>query len=268
MAFRKKFSKKTFRKNGKRPVRAKRSRKVSSLRKLVKKEISRAAETKIIQAENMGLNLNGANSGNFASNIWTLGPSPAMPISQGTGVGNRIGNRITTRRLTVKGHIVPLPYNEFTNGVPQPYVVKLVMFYDKTSPTGMPNPTTNFFQINNNNRGFTGDLVDMDWPVNVDRYRILATKTLKVGYSASNFTGYAPTYQAFQNNDFKMNGRFSFNLTKHFPKVVTFDENSSTSTSRPIFMMAFFAAGSGTIVTNTQIPLQLSYMQEYHFDDM
>jgi len=237
------------------------------IRKIVRREMSRQAETKSIQAFNFEKVLYPSTAVNFPNNVIELGPGSTMQIVQGTGNGNRIGNRIITKSLTFKGTIVPLPYHATTNPTPFAQQVKMIIFYDRTEPTTLPAPAVNLFQNGNANAGFNNDLVDMWRPFNIDRYRILASKTFKLGFAAYTGTGAQPGQQGLTNNDFKMNCDFRFNLTKYYVKRVKFDENGIYPQTRQLYCMFYMAASSGGQNSPAWEPCAVQYMQDYRYQD-
>lgn len=264
------FKKRTFSKNKKtykRKSYAKKARKVTPLKRMIRREISRNIENKGQQAFNFNRSIYSSSNANFPDNVIELGPSNSLQIAQGTGRSNRIGNKIKTKKLVWKGDICMNPYDATTNTNPIPQMVKLVIFYDRVDPTALPAISTNFFQNGNSNTGFNNDLVDMWRPFNTERYRILATKTFKVGFATNMGTGTVPGFQGYTSNDYKMTNTFSFDLTKFYPKIVTFDENNVIPNSRGLFAAFYCAAGSGQTNSGNWIPCSMQWMQDYVFED-
>jgi hypothetical protein len=274
MAFRKKgkfaFKKRSYAKR--RPKRVLR-KKVSPLRQMVKMEIARSSETKSVQAYSLNRPLLSSVDGNFIfQNQLALGPNTALPIPTGTTNSTRVGNKVTTKSLTLRGNIVPLPYSG-SNPTPSPVDVVMYVYYDRVAPSQQPNPKLNdaafFFQYGSANRDFSNDLVDETFPINTDRYRILAKKVIKVGYAYYGGTGSDLGAQQNANNDYDLNAKFSFNLTKHYPKVVTWDDNvnGTNPTSRGLYILFVpLAAGGGSIPASYQT-VSMSYVMDYRYDD-
>lgn len=258
-------SKKTYKTSG-------RKGKFSSVKKVIRSEISRNLEKKSKQYEQQDdLILGSANSLTLDATIVPLAPdSTYLQIDQGVGNGSRVGNSITTKKLTFKGTLVPLPYNVSTNPEPRPVQIKLWVFYDKTRPTEEPTPaqSANFFQFNNSAAGFSNDLVDLWRPINTDVYRVVATRTFKLGVSRfdANGTVFAGS-SYFANNDFKYNCNFSIDLTKHIPKIVKFNDTNSQPTSRGLFSMFVAYYADGTAMASGVIPAKYSWMLDYTYTD-
>lgn len=245
----------------------------SPLKKMVRREIARTEEVKCVQYYNDAKLLHTATSASVLDNIIELGPDGVnLTISQGTGQGNRIGNRIMTKSLKFKGTLIALPYNAASNPTVIPQQVKIWIFYDKTDPTAVPDPRTNFFQNGNSVRAIQGQLTDFWAPINTERYAVLASKTFKLGF-ALNATTDAPstsiTTNAIPNNDFKLNANFSFDLTKHYPKVVKFADGGNTPTTRGLFAMFEYVRADGTSngTSDNTLCVGVEYMLDYHFTD-
>jgi len=243
----------------------------TSIKKIVKREIARNIENKCKQQFNFEKSLYPSAAVNFPDNVIELGPGALMLIAQGTGQGSRIGNTIKTKKLMFKGTVVPTPYNAGTNGNPRPVQLKMWIFYDKSDPTAVPQPGNDFFQDGGSSRGFSNDLTDLWSPINTDKYRVLASKSFKIGYSQ--YAGAAATpanqqaFQAYSNNDFKLNANFSFDLTKHYPQMVKFNDNSTTPTTRGLFCLFYYTGADGQQLPSTSVSLGVQYMQDYVYED-
>jgi len=266
MAYRKKYKKRAFKRKS-----AKRRGKRTSIKKLIRREISRNVESKTQQFFNFDGRLYIPGNASFPTdNIFPLGIDPgAIVVNQGIGQGQRVGNRIKTKRLMFKGTLVPQPFITTLNVAPQPVQLKIYIFYDKSIPTQVPNPVAanDFFQNGNTAATFQNDLVDLWRPINTDRYRILATKTFKLGNSEYNGTGTSAAYHSFTNNDFKYNANFSFNLTKHYPRNVKFNDATAVPITRGLFCMIQYVAASGAALTNSQYLVGIQYMLTYDYED-
>lgn len=242
------------------------------LRKAVLKVIHQNTENKSIQAYNYSFPIYHPSSTNFLDNVYPLGPAGgAMAISQGTGQAQRVGNEIKTRKLTWKGTIAPLQWNTSTNPNPRPQQVKLWIIYDKTAPTSVPDPRTNFFQNGNASKGFMDDLADLWSPVNEDRYRVLTSRTFKLGYSqyagTASSTANQAEQQAYSNNDFKLNCNFSLDLTKYYPKIVKFNDTNNAPTTRGLYAFWTCVSADGSTMNPAWITCAAQFVQTYEFED-
>lgn len=250
------------------PLRAKRP----AIKKMIRREIARANENKTSQHFVTNRDLVTIVDGSFVtSNIFPLGPDPSsMVISQGTGQGQRVGNRITTKSFVYKGTLVAKPYDSIFNTTPRPMHVKMWIFYDRTIPTAVPNPVAaaDFFQNGSSVRPLQNNLTDMWAPVNTDRYRILAARTFKLGNAEYNTGGGGTaTNQFFTNNDFKYNCNFSINLTKLYPKMVKFNDGTATPSTRGLFCMIEYVSATGGAFFSGTTAVSLQSMQSYVYED-
>jgi len=241
------------------------------LKKMIRKEIARNIENKTSQYYNYDVRLYAVGNASFPTdNVFPVGVDPtSLIIPPGTAQGNRIGNEIKTKKLMFKGTLSPRPYDSTFNAAPQPVQLKMWIFYDKTDPTALPNPqaANDFFQNGNSSKGFQNDLVDMWSPVNADRYRILASKTFKLGAAFNTGLGSNGALQNSANNDFKYNCNFSFNLTKHYPQRVKFNDGTTVPTTRGLFCMCAYVNATGAPVVSSQYTVALQYMLDYQFED-
>ena len=241
----------------------KRTRK-SSVVRVVKRVLSRQVEVKTRTFASLGGQL--YPSGNASQcdiyNVIDMGcRTPGFAIVQGTGDGARVGNQITVKKVTIRGGLVPNPWNTTTNTVPVPLQVKVWVFYDKRQRSVKPAPfaAADFFDFNSTVSGFQNDLVDMWAPVNTNLYTVLKTKTFKLGFSiGGSSTASEVTFQS-PNNDFKYNCNFSMDLTKCLPSRVVYNDNTADSSTRSVYMLWCIAGANGQIIANNQLPCTLQY---------
>lgn len=245
------------------------------LKRMIKKVLSRAIETKTVTERQLTPEyIVPVISANWVNNIFALGPyAGSLPINQGTGQGDRIGNVIQTVRGVWKGSIFPMPYDGTFNTTPQPSMVKLVIFREKANPNSMPNPgpapgSADIFQSGSGHLPFQNNLSDLWLPYNTDKYQILKTKIYKVGNSVSPGTGGAGSTdnQNFSNNDFKMNVNFHINYTKFLQKKIRFQDNSAVP-QKALYGMWTVVSAAGGALSAARIPLGYQYMQEFRFKD-
>ena len=132
------------------------------MKRAIKAVVQRLAETKRGEqyVEDKGL-ISAANV-LFLNSIVPIGPHNAgIQILQGNQQGQRIGNKIRSVSLTIKGTVIPLPFNASTNAFVYPTQYKMWFFYDKRFPQEVPNPGNDFFQLGGTTAPITGDLSSM-----------------------------------------------------------------------------------------------------------
>jgi len=265
--YKKKFVKKSTRRFKKTSVR--------SVKKIVKAAISRAAENKNRQFYGSGTILSVSNVTGSDNAVIALSPrAGGIQIDQGTGSGGRIGNSITTKSVMFKGTLTPLPYDATTNPNPAPTQIKMFIFYDKRDPVNYPTPMLNadFFQFNNSAKGFANNLTDLWAPINEDVYRVLYSRTFKLGYADYSGTEQNATFnsnqQSYTNNDFKLNANFRVNVTKYLIKKVKYNDNNSIPTTRGLFCMFVPLYANGLAITTATVPAQVQFMIDYNYEDV
>lgn len=240
------------------------------IRDTAKRTYSAMSEDKSREYFNFGRDLYSATSGPFAaSNIIACNFSnSAIDILQGTGNGQRVGNKVRVKKFMMKGTLLPKG-SDVNNPTPKPMQVKMYFFYDRTNPTAVPNPLADFYQFNSTSSAITGDLTDLWCPVNEDKYRLLGVRQFKIGFqeywSGSNVASTLGT--GFPNNDFKLNANFSVNLKKWLPKLVRYNDNNADATSRGLFCMVLPVWADGTVAPNTTLMARMDWMFECQYED-
>jgi len=193
-------------------------------------------------------------------------------IGQGTGQGDRIGNRISPNKFLFCGYmnfnanLAPSPgyYNA------NPMYVKMFIFRMKNTLIA-PNPDmTKFFQYGNSSQAPTGYIQDMKNKINTDDIVLYATRTFKLAPSALVATS-GTIGQADTNNDFKLTQRFQVDLTKHVKKVI-YDDTTLTIKNHQMF--AAFLFGRNDLAplvkdasNNYPTPIQIAYDIQVSYKD-
>lgn len=270
MAFRKKNFK---RRAPKRRVYKKKGVKKPALKRMVMKMIGRTEEVKTVQSGTSVQQLYSALNANLPLNVIQVGPNATtLPIVQGVAQDGRIGNKIRTKRLVFKGVLNPDPQLATSNDNPRPVLVRMIMYYDRGTPTTVPTTAgTTMFQNGSSTAGFTGNMTDMIRDYNTDKYRILKKKTFKLGYSQ--YAGTATSVvnqgvnQAYSNNDFKLACPFSMDLTSCYPKVVQFNDNNADPRTRGLYCLWYYVAADGSTLGAPYIAAQVSYNVSYTYTD-
>jgi len=188
-----------------------------------------------------------------------------LQIPQGSDNGQRIGDKIRVKSLTIKGYV---NLNSALANEPDynknPMYVK--MFVGRRVDT-IADPNTyvsgggtafnNLFQ---NGPTATGPLnypSDMYRYVNKDVYRIYTTRFFKIGMSAPSNN---PADSNQWNNDFKFSKQFTISLNKHIDVVKYFDGGiNPTNVGIYVWFVCCWANGS-PVTTLTKLPL------EWHYD--
>lgn len=150
-------------------------------------------------------------------------------IAQGTGQGDRIGNRITLTKFNFKGYVT------FASpGATLPIYLKMIVFKQKLD--GNNPDMSRMLHNGNTDIAPTNTLRDIIIPLNNDYYTIFATRTFKLGTST-----------VVTNNDFSLTKFFNINMLKHCKNVVYSD--SLTDPTNKKFYVGFLAGyNDGTAV--------------------
>lgn len=271
--FRRSRYRKVYRKRSSAPYKKRSYRrryKAGSLKRMVKKLIAANVENKTDQFFSQNSNIYVATSGSFVSSIIPVSPYTGfLELVQGVGQGDRIGNSIKIKNLTMKGTISPTEYNATTNIIPQPIQVILWFFYKREQPTVVPTNMAAFFQDGNAARNFNNDLTDVWSTVNNDLYRLLTKRVFKIGYQdyQTSTAGIQANSMSFANNDFKLNKNFKINLTKYAIKHVRYSDTNGFPRSRGLFCLPQVVAASGGSLPSSQILARMSYQLDISYED-
>lgn len=222
-----------------------------------------------LQATTSGLSNN-----YFSCSPLTAGlPYTKLSVPIGTGVGGRIGNKVSTKKLRLRYTLCNTGYNITTNTIPFPTIVRL--YFYKAKGGGAMNPpdlgdlcgtNTNFFDAPAPNAGFVGNITDLNQRMNNDAYTYLAHRTHKVGF-ADNTQQPSTNHANGANNDYKMSIVSSIDLTRFYSKSLKFDDLADCFTTG-IWCVIQCVYGNGATYAVTQQPIQMTVQLEYAYTDM
>lgn len=241
---------------------------VYAIRKIAKQVVSKNVETKTIQYSSNAFNVYPSNHSSFGISIFPCTPYTSyLQLDQGVGQGERIGNKVKTKNVSIKGTIWALPYDATTNPAPQPVQVIIRFLYNRSTPTQTPSNLSTFLQNGDGALNLQNDLTDFVTPVNDDQYKVFCVRRFKIGFANNEGTGGTIQSQYFANNDFKLNANFKVNLTKYAIKNVTFADTSPLPRVRGIFCSMQVVAASGGNLASTVIPVRAAWTLNYDFED-
>ncbi len=191
-----------------------------------------------------------------------------VSIPQGAGLSQRIGGDIRIKKVMLKMNFIPRPVYPVNNPLPQPGIVKLYFGYSKPqvniSRQALPTTALDFFRYGGIASSPTGSNLDLCKEINSDLYTIVKkSRNIKVGNSAY-FQGQT-AQNDFNNNDFKMFATYTADLTKHYIKKQTFNENDFGSSQRGLFCYVTSVSADGNFSTN--IPFEVAYELAIHYTD-
>lgn len=241
---------------------------VTTVKKIVKKAIANNVENKTTQYYNTGADIYPSSNASFLGSILPVSPYASyLGITQGTNQQSRVGNRIKIRNCWIQGTIHAKPYNATTNPTPAPLHVIMWVLYDKTAPTSIPGPTTDFLQLGSSTSALQNDLMDQWAPVNTDKYRVLTKRIFKIGYAENTGTGSVVGQAYLANNDFKFSQNFKIYLTKYLVKNVRYNDNNATPTTRGLFLMTTVVQANGTNYNTSVVPAEMQYVMNLDYED-
>ena len=239
-----------------------------AVRKYVKRTIHTQIENKSIQI-NGGLSFGNVNeSPDF--NAYPMAPlSGYWGITQGVAQGNRISNQITTRKAYLSYVLRPNAYEVSTNANPRPCEVQLMLGYVKNTPSFAPASLDiqQLFQAGSSATAPVGTLRDIISVINTDYWTIKKRWTHKVGYASATGTGGVAAAQYNSNNDFKLNVVKRIDITKMLPAKYQFNDNSISPTSKNLFFMFYAVSSTGAAYSATDLPVNIEFWLDYHFED-
>lgn len=262
-------------KDSKKKPRQKKSTKQSTTA-LVKSEVKRAISAAIEDKEFRTYEANrivysSADNAALNSSIIPLTPYTGfLAIVQGTGQGQRIGNKIKLKTLRLKGTLVPNAFNSITNTTVRPTNIIFWFFYQKDTPTVTPAVGSTFLQLGNSSVGLQNNLTDIWAPINSDLYTLKKKVVYKLGFSAQNpitAEGGDPANQYWNNNDFKLNHHINMDLMPMVVKNIVYNDNTSIPTTRGLFLMIQSVYAGGNAVASGQRLATFSYSLESSYED-
>lgn len=254
-----------------------------SIKQYVKSQISKKAENKLITSGFTAGLYPAAAGGNFISNnIFPLSPHneatyPAgaqLILTQGTGDGNRIANRVSTKRVMLRGAIWPNPYNASTNTINAPIEVCLWIFKLKggladTYSSVNTVLTNSIFKIGNGTAGISNTMLDLSYPINNDVILLKKRKVFKLGNAIQGSSAVGSTNSNYySNNDFKLNHKFRLNITKYVNKKIAFKDTDTNPTTTTTWCAITFLNSDNSAPVLTNIPASFNYFLEYQYEDM
>lgn len=241
-----------------------------SLKAMVDRAVNRTEEKKEsnVYSFNTPLPSTGNGPAWTSSSISIAPSSTGFVIPQGTGQGNRIGNRITTKRAFVKGILHQNAYNASNNVQPVPVQIRMLIFKDKFNKSGQPSAVSlDLFQTGSTSIGPANDLADIILDVNKDRYQVYYDKVMKLGFAAYGGDGSLAIFQSFTNNDFSLNCEFKVDITNYLPKQIHYNDAGAAPMNDNLWMIFIPAIANGTALPATSTLLNMSWSASYEYTD-
>jgi len=237
------------------------------VQKMVKREIARNIENKQVRNQlTQRIGSYPANFPNFSTRNVIDTSLLLRNIGQGSGQGQRIGNHIKLKNMTLNCTLFP------SSTYTKPILVKMWIVSDRLNPCNatatdvtdsmdntLSQPGGTFFENGNTTSGLLGNLFDLSMTTNKDRFRLFKTKIFKLG--VNNTAG-------FHNNDYKLTCRYKINLTKYMNKLVKYQDSLTTPWYNRRVFVIFSGIGVDDIApTFGQECATLSYTLDARYED-
>lgn len=236
----------------KRPIRAK--KKKTTLRTLVRREIHRLAENKINTYESVAYYVQ---QPIVEARTYSIIPF----INQGTGVSNRVGNRI--RVISFKMKMICNVFNGVTNQLPSFFDVYIFKYKNWSQQNGTTLPAgamNEFLQVNNSSQGYTGVSTDYMRSVNDDQFRLLHKRRVYLFNPINTASYYGGTAQI---QPMRM---LYFDLIKDIKKTLEYDDASNTITNDNLWIGVGSTQQDGSVLIGNIGTYQ--FMTELKYEDM
>lgn len=255
----------TTKKRGRPATKAIRQAKAAHMRSFIKKVVDSRNEKKIAVYQT-GFPFGG---GSLGSNIFPLTPYTGyMTIAQGTGQGDRIGDKVRVKSAIMRYTIYPNAYNATSNPTPVPQNIRIWFFSVKNSNTLLTTNPLNFIQTGNSSTTLSGTILDLNRVMNKDLYTYHGHRTHKVGIADFVATpGSTPSYGYYSNNDYKFNIQGFINLTDMFPAVIKWNDTGTVPSSNLVQFLIECVNADGSSQTSLITPCTMNYQVTMTYTD-
>lgn len=263
-----------------RPLRRASSVSKASIKQVVKSVLDRSRESKEFTGQqSLAPGVLQPTIVSIAGNYFAVSPASGsgalntVVIPQGTDNGQRIGNRVSTKKLIHSFTLTPAAFNATTNPNPIPYIIRLYWFKRKGQTTTPPSlaqlvgsASGDFFEGGATSGGFTGDIMDYNRHMNMDDYTYLMHKTYKLG-PALNTQQPSANYANSANNDYSATIYDRVDLTKFCPKTIQYDDDDNVNVGT-IWCVCQLVAHTGATVSAAILPVSWKNEVFYQYTDM
>lgn len=244
-----------------------------AMAKVAKQVFHKLSENKVIKQNYRYLIYNRPDNVAWIDNVRDA-TAPIRALVQGSGTSNRIGAKITLRKLMYNFCLYPNVNLESAT----PLIVKMWVIHDKFAPNNASTQniqdacktasTTigNILENNNTSSGFQRDLQDIFNPINKERFRVYTSREFKLGTSSAPNDN--TVIWSFGNNDFKLYRRGKVNLLKYLPKTFRYiDNQTNTQMSKKIFVLWQVVNADGSVSTDDSGLVNVADGYDIQFED-
>lgn len=222
---------------------------VKNIKKIVKTVMKNKSELKIAQQIALADNINVSGTGLLYDGVtnlrgWCSGPSnpsgiiPA--IANGTGEGQKIGNKVSPKNLMLKYFLQALPTTDssFTGGNTNPFKgtpfrVRVLVFRHKFAIDDFSQ--TNILQQGNTTTSFGSGIDNFFRPYNKDEYTIVYSKTIKMA-ACKHVSGATGATITTENTPLGATSFYSGKVKLPLPKVLRYNDGADVATNQGYFL--------------------------------
>lgn len=184
------------------------------------------------------------------------------PLTAGTGVANRIGNKVNPTSCFIRGYLRASPITAVggTNSWPnEPFYVRVVLYRMKSSMT--TNVNSDILDNGNGTEGFDGTLDGMLLPYSKEKFLIAYSRTFKlqapagtVGTNVNNDIGGLPVAKFFK-------------IKVPLPKTLSYVDVQTDPSNARWYLAAGVVNTSGNIAAATDIRCTITAESVMYFTD-
>lgn len=243
----------------------KRSSTVSQrVKSYVKREIHRNIENKMVTTY-------GANQPLTNGSATTTTMPLILGMLQGGEASKRIGNQIKVVRGQLKIVFNLLPWNATSNPNPPPVWVKLWVVRDLKNGGQLSSMDGTawgkLFRTGNASVGFQGTPIDMCFDINKDQFRVLTTKTFRLGVASAYMSNIPISQYAYFDNA-PASKQITFNYAKYCKKQLKFDDaNSQWAVNENLYLVMQAVPVDGTQNAVNTALVEYHYVNTMEFED-
>jgi len=252
----------------KRPT--KKTNSVKTIRKIVKKEMSRANENKEVCQTDQYMEIYQSGISTITgSTVVTLSPTIAQSVNE----NGRIGNSVKLKNLFLRGYMSIYPQNTLsviTNSQAPEMIGQFnVRLFIGKLKFSIGAPTTIDFDQLLRTGGLTSPFnsstsLSLLRTVNTEYFTVYYDKIHKIGFQNGNNNGVTT---GLHNNDYKLSKLIKINCTKMFKKTLIFNDTANQPSNCGLFMWAGIVDSLGSQYTSTDALVQFAYDLEYSYED-
>lgn len=243
---------------------AKKCRVSKCVKRFVKSTIHKQIENKYFTRYQNLASVPTASSGTAFFQIDISNPA----ISQSATSSGRVGNQIKVLKANLIMDFNLTPYNAVTNPNPCPCYIKLwlVSYRLENQLTSLSTTICNtFFKTNNGNIGPQANLLDLNFEVDTELFKVHKSRLITLGQTGGVGTSaYYSTTSTLDSN--KSTARVIFPCGKLLGMLRFNDASTTYTTNKNLWLLAQPVNANGLASTNLTM-VQCTWAINYHYED-